>query len=247
MKKQMMNDTNSNAIKASHEKEFRQKFIQDNENLILSIASKTTGRYITKSDDEYSVALIAFNEAIDAYDEDKGSFNSFASLVIKRRLSDEYRRKKDEISVNPTSFEKYSDSDSATGVDDGVSAKMNELAIEEDEKAKRIEAIRLEIEEATQIVSVYGFTFFELTDCSPKSERTKKACKEAIICLLRPGELYDEMVKSKLLPIKELEKRTGIKRKTLERHRKYIMAVSELLHGDFPHLGEYLSDIRRGL
>ena len=45
-------------------------------------------------DDEASIAMIAFNEAIDAYDDSAGaSFLSFAEIVIKRRMVDYFRRK----------------------------------------------------------------------------------------------------------------------------------------------------------
>jgi len=44
-------------------------------------------------DDEASIGLLAFNEAIDKYSEDKGAkFLTFAEIVIKRRLTDYYRK-----------------------------------------------------------------------------------------------------------------------------------------------------------
>jgi DNA-directed RNA polymerase specialized sigma subunit len=45
-------------------------------------------RYVCKQDDEWSVALTAFAEAIEHFETDKGSFDTFAKLVIKRRLID---------------------------------------------------------------------------------------------------------------------------------------------------------------
>ena len=208
-----MNDLNREALRARQDDAYRQRFIEDNTELIVRLAYNATGRYVSKSDDEYSIALIAFNEAIDSYNETKGKFKSFASLVIKRRILDEARRDKGEIPVSPSSFEGYSQDGLSEKIDDNVTRKMNEQSIEQNEVLDEKESIRLEIEEASQIISVYGFTFFELADCSPKSMATKKACKEAIICLLKPGELYEEMSRTKRLPIKELEDRTKIKRK----------------------------------
>ncbi|MCR4611256.1 MAG: RNA polymerase sigma-I factor, partial [Lachnospiraceae bacterium] len=85
-----MNDLDQVALLAKQDDDQRQNFIQENEDLILRLASKACGSYVTKSDDYYSIALIAFNEAIDSYDEGKGKFTSFASLVIKRRILDEF-------------------------------------------------------------------------------------------------------------------------------------------------------------
>lgn len=242
-----MADFEKAALLAKEDSDYRQNFIRDNEELILRLASKNSGRYVTKSDDTYSIALIAFNEAIDSYDESKGKFVSFASLVIKRRIVDELRKDKGEMPVSPSSFEEYQDSEDAGSIDNSVTAKMNELSNERSEDNDRQEAIKNEIVAATQVLSKYGFSFMDLTSCSPKSTATKAACKDAILCILKPGDLYEKMKDSKLLPIKELEVKTGIKRKTLERHRKYIMAVAELLQGDFPHLDEYLIDIKKDL
>ncbi|HRX09555.1 MAG TPA: sigma factor, partial [Candidatus Limiplasma sp.] len=51
---------------------------------ILTTASRALRRYITKSDDAWSVALIAFWEAVDHYREEQGGFEAYARLVIRR-------------------------------------------------------------------------------------------------------------------------------------------------------------------
>ena len=57
--------------------------------------------------------------------------------------------------------------------------------------------------------------------------------------------LLAQMRLKRLLPIKELSEASGVLRKILERHRKYIIAATEILDGDFPILAGYLSFIRR--
>ena len=47
---------NERALQAKSDGSKREEFIRDNEQTILRIASKATGRYITRSDDEWSVA-----------------------------------------------------------------------------------------------------------------------------------------------------------------------------------------------
>lgn len=55
--------------------------------LIIKTVSSITGRYVSvKNDDEFSIALMAFKEAVDKYDENKGIFSSFAKLVISSRV-----------------------------------------------------------------------------------------------------------------------------------------------------------------
>lgn len=242
-----MNELSNNALIAKQDDSIRQRFIAESQDLILRLAYKACGTYVTTSDDNYSIALIAYNEAIDSYDESKGNFTSFAYLVIKRRLTDEYRRQKGELPVSPASFEGQTSKDELESLDNSVAIKMNDLSSEKHYEIDRQESLKEEILAASELISYYGFSFYDLADYSPKSKATKAACKDAVICILRPGDLYDKMKESKLLPIKEIEDKAGIKRKTLERHRKYIMAVAELLHGDFPHLSDYLSDIKKGL
>ena len=67
----------------------RSQFIKKHTNYILSIANKIKGRYIQiENDEEYPIALDAFNRAIDCYDPDKGaSFLTFAGMLIRRAIT----------------------------------------------------------------------------------------------------------------------------------------------------------------
>lgn len=103
-----MREIDSVAVRAKENKQTLETFIHDHEHFILKSASRVTHRYITKSDDEWSVALIAFTQAVDDYELNKGSFLTFAKLVIKRRLIDYFRRQgkfQKEISVDSNTFD----------------------------------------------------------------------------------------------------------------------------------------------
>ena len=52
------------------------------------------------------------------------------------------------------------------------------------------------------------------------------------------------MIRKKALPMKELSKNSGVDRKTLERHRKYLIAVALILMEDLPHMAEYVGYIK---
>jgi len=58
--------------------------------------------------------------------------------------------------------------------------------------------------------------------------------------------LMAKMRLKRLLPIKELSEESGIVRKILDRHRRYIIAGAEIMDGDFPILASYLKYIREG-
>ena len=66
----------------------------------------------------------------------------------------------------------------------------------------------------------------------------------AVIMLLEHPPLMEKLRASKMLPIRELSLASGVSRKVIERHRKYIIACAEILSGDFPILGTYLSYVR---
>ena len=85
---------NQRAEAARYDDRLRENFIRDSEQTILKIASKVSGKYISKSDDDWSVALYAFNKAIDSYSKEKGDFTTYAGVLIKRSMIDHYRSQK---------------------------------------------------------------------------------------------------------------------------------------------------------
>lgn len=218
-------------------------FIEKNEKFILKCAAKYSNRYITKCDEEWSLALIAFKDAIVAYSFEKGSFYSFAELVIHRRLIDYFRSQSKyniELPVDPAVFNTDSNN-----VDANVSVR---LAIADQlSKDESVSPVKLEIEAANEVFSGYGFSFYDLTRCSPRAEKTKKSCAAAAAYLLNNAILMNELRRSKKLPINVIEKNLKIPRKLLERHRKYIIAAVEILYGDYPCLAEYMRFIRKEL
>ena len=223
-------------------------FIQEHKRFILASAYKATGHFVTENDDAYSVALIAFHEAVDSYEEDKGDFHAFASLVIKRRVLDHLKseaRFVKEVPVDPGAMDGDVENETPeTALHLEVRKKESELADEYVGNRPGTGPMRDEIEAVTQVFRTYGFSFSDLKECSPKAEKTKKACAQAVITLLRNTELYEEMRSQKKLPIGEIRKRCRIPRKILERHRRFIIASTEIMKGEYPLLGEYLRYVR---
>ncbi|MEM1485416.1 RNA polymerase sigma-I factor [Oscillospiraceae bacterium PP1C4] len=229
------------AVQAAVDEQKLDYFIEQSQSFILKCASHFTHRYITKSDDEWSLALIAFTQAIKTYDLSKGSFYNFAELVIQRRLTDYYRTQSKytaEIAVNPEVFD--------TDMHDDDNLSVSTAILDQVYKMTNY-SIKDEIDAANQAFSHYGFSFFDLADCSPKAEKTKSACAKAAAYLLKNPLLVNELYSSKLLPIKIIEKNAKVPRKILERHRKYIIAAVEILSGEYPCLADYMQFIRKEL
>jgi len=217
-----MRDIDQQAIKAASDNEELALFIKSKEFFILKVAVSTAKRYITKSDDEYSIALLAFYDAVKKYNYDRGSFLAFAKLLISQSLIDHFRQMK-----------KYD-------VEVEVDWLNDRPAVDHHDHDLQAEIMIL-----TDELKKYGFTFMDLVDNSPKAIKTKNACGIAVRYLIKHQELIDQMRISKQLPIKIIEKNTDLPRKILEHYRKYLIAVAEILSGDYPYLSEYLSYIKK--
>lgn len=233
-----MREIDQKAVQASKNASLLYDFLLEYEAYILKCASKTTGRYITKNDDEWSIAMEAFCNAVSSYSYEKGNFLSFATLLIKRRLVDFFRYQKkfsSELSVNPCIF---------SGETDGYEEEpflTGEILSKT--KVSPDNSLKDEIEAVTIQFAPYGFSFYDLISCSPKSYKTKKACACAIKYVASDPMLLNEMRKTKSLSLKIIEKNAKVPRKILERHRKYIIAAIEIITGDYPCLAEYMRSL----
>jgi RNA polymerase sigma factor len=226
-------------LNAKADPSVREKLIKQHEFYILKCASKVSHRYITKSDDEWSVSLMAFSSAVDSYELNKGSFLSFAELVIKRRLIDYMKSQgkyKTEVTVDPIVFDTEPE-------EEGEDAAIRMAVANQVSKQDRGD-LKLEIEEANKTFSKYGFSFFDLSECSPRAGKTKNACAKAVNYVLLNPLLITDLRNTKQLSLKVIENNTHVPRKILERHRKYIIAAIEILSGEYPYLAEYLRYVR---
>ena len=190
------------------------ELIRDYMPFIKSETSKILGRYLNDSDDELSIAMIAFHEAILAYDRNKGSFLRYVSLVMSSRIKDYHRKEYRHSTV--ISYDEAIDDDGNTILD---------TIGKEDEHNITREATREEIEELSRVLKEYNLSFLDIADNCPKQERTLNACASVINYCDNKPELLNKLIEAKRLPISEILKGVKVDRKTLERHRKYLMAM----------------------
>ncbi len=236
-----MDSINSKAARAAQDDSYINQFIAENKSFILGCAGKQAGRYITESDDEFSVAMYAFFTAITKYNTEQGDFLPFAGLVIKRRLTDYYRtqqRFSNEHSVSPEVFSGNTDDESeAPAINYEVAGKLTE---------KPVVTAADEIRTANDIFGRFGFSFMELSEVSPKASKTKRQCAQAVRAIIASPVILETLRSTRKLPIKALSSQSGVPVKVLERHRKYIIAATVILTGNFPVLAEYMKYIREG-
>ena len=210
------------------------RLVEEYKPFIASCVQGVTGRYVRYGeDDELSIAMMAFVEAINSYEISKGNFLSFARNVIKRRLID-YFRKENKHSANVSISDYIRDEDEENEVD-----ITDREAIAKHSEAEISEYRRWELEQLKLELSKWDISFFELVEVSPKADKTRKAYADIIKSLLSQPELIKLIKVKKYLPVAEIEKITGIPRKTIERGRKYIIAVLIINTGDYEYIKDY--------
>ncbi|HEY8422896.1 MAG TPA: RNA polymerase sigma-I factor [Thermoclostridium sp.] len=200
---------------------------------IVSCAQKLSGKYLTYgSDDELSVAMMAFMQAVYGYRTENGEFLSYASTVIRNSVIDYYRKQKSQ-----TGKFVYIINNEDSDTEDLLETEVSLAAY--DEEKLRNERLS-EIQQLKDTLAKYDINFFELEKVCPKNKNTKKICKEVISYIKSNPDLINQTLVNKSLPLAEIEEGLGIKRKKFERHRKYILAVLIILAGDYPCLEEYV-------
>lgn len=215
----------------------RNQFIADYQPFIVKMTSRFCKRYVNpESDDEFSVALAAFNEAINQFSPEAGkSFLGFSQTVIRRRLIDYVRKEQRHAGLIPyTAFE----------VEDEEENIMNPIvsreALRQYDLKLQAEARRDEIYELNQQLKRFGITFSDLAAQAPKHSDSRKTLFQIARILSSNKEMMDSLLHKKALPLKELLEQVTVSRKTLERNRKFIIAAALIYHGPYPFLQDYL-------
>jgi len=204
---------------------------------IAKTVSSVCKRYISESDDEFSIGLIAFHEAIEKYSSDKGSsLISFAEVIIKRRVIDYIRS---QAKYNVLSLDKgiqHEEDSESSSID--VELSIKEYNIQIDEQLRKEEILLF-----TRMLQQFDLTFQDLLEQSPKHADARKSAILVAKAVADNEMFSNSLLKKKQLPIKQLESVVSVSRKTIERNRKYIIAISLILIGDFVYLKDYIKGV----
>ena len=215
----------------------REELLRDYTPFILKTASRAVKRYlVVGKDEEVSVSLQAFDEAISAYKSPRPGFLAFAATVIKRRLVDYYRREKrrDEVPFSALADEDGS-ADWPVTLDSARGAGTEDWNLVLDR--------RDDIEEWKESLGEFSLTLKEVAKAAPKHEDARKRAIRTAALLVKDAELTRRFLQDKRLPVEELVRRLPdevASRKTLERQRAYITAVALILVRDLTSLKDFL-------
>ncbi|MBK5445663.1 MULTISPECIES: RNA polymerase sigma factor SigI [Peribacillus] len=218
----------------------RNDIIESFKPFIAKAVSSVCRRYIYESDDEFSIGLIAFNEAIDKYSPEKGrSLLAFAETLVKRRVID-YLRSQSRSKEIILDFSQNEENDQSQIYLD------NENSIQEYEIQKESEKRKEEIQLYISHLQDFGLSFDDLVENSPKHADARKGAIMIAKLLMDDDDLKEILFTKKRLPVKQLEGKVDVSRKTIERNRKYIIAVAIIINGDFLYLNDYIKGVING-
>lgn len=214
------------------------EIIENYKPFIAKTVSSVCKRYIYETDDEFSIGLIAFNEAIEKYSPEKGSsLLSFSEVLIKRRVIDYIRKqsKSQHVSMDLT----YSSlEEESPGM-----VIVNELSLEDFRKKSDADLRKEEIVQFQTLLASFDLSFRDLVENSPKHSDARTNAIMVAKVLVENSELKNSLLEKKRLPIKELEKMVDVSRKTIERNRKYIIAIALILSSDYLYMKDYLKGV----
>ncbi|TCP62482.1 sigma-70 family RNA polymerase sigma factor [Baia soyae] len=213
----------------------RDQLLRELEPHVARMASRVCQRVITKHDDEYMIAYSAMDEAIERFQTiEEGSFLAFAFVVIRGRLIDYYRHEKKHQNQIPLEVPGYADSESEM-----LHPELNHHSVEQYQAMGQAEQFRNDIAFFTSALEVHGITLEEVVKKCPKHRDTRESMFEiAKTIVSKPTYLQSFYQLAKL--DKELMNELGFHRRTLTRHRVYLIALTIILSEDVPYMKSYL-------
>ena len=201
----------------------RELFIAARRDFVRRVACHCLGRSLAwENDDELSIALAAFDEAISTFDPDRNAtFDGYAAAVIRHRLIDHWRREKRHRAQSLEAMREESGCEPVAPGALGAGDSLDPL----NERAREIADFQLMLAE-------YGLSFDELARASPRHADTRASLRRAAETLARSPALLARFATKKQIPLQELAEATGLSRKVLERGRRYIVALTVIFAAD---------------
>lgn len=209
----------------------------------LPFIKTETAKYLKRppvegNDDELSIAMIAFHEAILRYSKSRGAFLPYASVLIKNRLIDYTRKEKKHRGI--LSIE--------TPAGDNGDTIGDQIPCGTDRQEELVErdATQKEIEELSRQMEQFGISLTDVANNCPRQKRTLKACQKVLAYARGEQGLLEELLRTRRLPIARLAEGSKVERKTLERHRKYLIALLLIYTNGYEIIRGHLKQVMKG-
>jgi RNA polymerase sigma factor len=219
----------------------RESLIHHYKPFIINTIGHICKRFVTWSDEEASIGLIAFNQAIATYMPDGGrTFTSYVYLVMKRRIIDYYRKEKGDQLF---SLDFHLDDDEVAATSFEIKKSIESYK----DTADHMELVD-EILELDGQLQQFGLSFEELEEASPKHRDTRLHLMEMARSFIRSRDLVDSILQKKKFPGTAFAQKCGYHIKTIERYRKYLITLVLIqLHPQWIHLAAFIQGNKEGV
>lgn len=183
-------------------------------------------------DDRLSLGMLVFMNCVLQYEDGRGGLLPYAAKCIRNRLVDEVR-KQGAYSGKTISLAANEEDESVLGIEERASLQEYDREQERRELAEEIDLL------AGRLLP-FGIRMADLPAISPKQRRAREQCAALAREVMGDEELRRGLLANGRLPQEELAKRFSLSKKTIEKHRKYIVTLCIILTGEFPGIGAYL-------
>ncbi|MCL1982255.1 MAG: sigma-70 family RNA polymerase sigma factor [Clostridiales bacterium] len=186
----------------------------------------------------FSTALMAFYEAIQRYEIEKGHFFPFANRVVCTRIIDHirkiYRHEGQTVSLDEDASEQPT----------AQSTAVEEISVRAYTADRRQEMLVEEIEQFKSELATWGITMDSLAKSSPKHKQLLDEYRMAVAKIHQAPDIVQTIQLKRYFPVKTIAEITGLPQKKLERARTFILASLIIKMGDYDLLSDYVHDRR---
>lgn len=194
------------------------ELIQEYKPFIRKSVYETCHKYVQWGrDEELSVGMIAFEEAIRRFNPAKGFFLSIAKQTIRSRVIDYLRKEHKNSNLN---FD-----------------EINEIIIDDFSTKEQLSD---EIYELDLYLNNFNISFQQLPEISPVKKTLRYELKEVAKYVASVEGMTNKFLEKKSLPMKKIAKDTEISIKKLERNRIYIITMVLIWYLKLPLLQDYI-------
>ena len=92
----------------------------------------------------------------------------------------------------------------------------------------------------------FGVSFTDIAANSPKQQRTLETCGKAVRFAKNNPSLLEEFLRTKRVPLAAMADGAGVERKTLERHRRYLVAMLLICTNGYEIMRGHIMQVLKG-
>lgn len=184
-------------------------------------------------EDRLSLGMLVFTQCVYQYQPGRGAFLSYASVCMRNRWIDEARK------AGRGGATVYLQDENAGPA---VEAQAS-LDIYSQKQEQRILAD--EIERLEEDMRLYGISYALLSKGGPRQKRSRQLCANLAYKVTQTPALLHQLTTHRKLAQAALAAQSGVSVKTIEKHRRYIVALVLILSGDYPGIRAFVPEVSK--